>query len=607
MQSTSSPLRNNKAMPLKRSCDRKGEGGAALITAILVSLLLLSICLTLLLTTSTATTNTVGSTDEMQAYYAAEAGIQAALNVIRGNVSPNPSDGTKMNFKNAVTVATSNNPASGVAQLSRWLTYNYPTVSPDRVTLSPSYSPASGMAYAITGINDPDNSAQVIYSTSGSFSLNGVSQGQTLTWGNGADTVTLTYTPAATTDITSNASPNLGSFAFTGISNSRPQTDQVIAANTTFTLTVTQTAPLPIGTSSPVSVSLQGTLSGTIKKGGSSTISLTFGSQTIEVPNVGDIFTLTSSTLTLAANSTTTTTIQTAVTTAEPGRLVIKVRGYGPHNAIKNLQAMVRRFGINYDPPATFVIRGDDSNNTSTISIGSSAQFIYSGVDNAQQGQPLPAFMVTNSPDYTTLTTLKSNNSLPVDGDPTAVIKQLTLPGQLSSLPSWLQTTSNSITGARAFVQQLRDAAMTQYSGCSSGNDASCDRYYNVRGGDAAPTDFGMSTSAGLLTFVDGDVSLPSSGGRGLLVVTGTLTVSGSQPFEGLVLVLGDGILNRNGAGNAVSLGAFVIARFDAASGFLAPTFTSSGSGNSTIQLDRAKVKSALRLGGVSVVAVSEY
>jgi hypothetical protein len=286
---------------------------------------------------------------------------------------------------------------------------------------------------------------------------------------------------------------------------------------------------------------------------------------------------------------------------------VIKVRGYGPHSAIKNLQAMVRRFGINYDPPATFVVRGDDSNNASTLSIGSSAQFVYSGVDNAQQGQPLPAFMVTNNPDYTTLTTLKSNNSLPVTGDPTAVIKQLTLPGQLSSLPSWLQTTSDPISGARAFVQQLRDVALTQFYGCSTGNDTSCDRYYNVRGGDAAPTEFGMSTSDGLLTFVDGDVSLPNSGGRGLLVVTGTLTVSGSQPFEGLVLVLGDGNINRNGAGNAVSLGAFVVARFDAASGFLAPTFTSSGSGNSTIQLDRIKVKTALRLGGVSVVAVSEF
>jgi hypothetical protein len=543
----------------------------------------------------------------MQAYYAAEAGIQAAINVVRGNVAPHPNDGTKMNFKNAAAVATSNNPASGVARLSRWLVYDYTATDPPRVTLSPSYSPATGMAYTLLGVNDPDNSAQVIYSTSGSFSLNGVSQGQTMTWGNGADTVTLTYTPAASTDITSNANPTLGSFAFTGISNSRPNSDLTVAANTTFTLTITQTAPLPVGTSSPVSVSLQGTLSGTIRKGGSSTLSLAFGSQTIEIPNVGDIFTLTSSTLTLAANTSTTTTIQTAVTTAEPSRLVIKVRGYGPHSAIKNLQAMVRRFGINYDPPATFVIRGDDSNNASTLSIGSSAQFVYSGVDNAQQGQPLPAFMVTNNPDYTTLTTLKSNNSLPVTGDPTAVIKQLTLPGQLSSLPSWLQTTSDPISGARAFVQQLRDAAMTQFYGCSTGNDTSCDRYYNVRGGDAAPTEFGMSTSDGLLTFVDGNVSLPNSGGRGLLVVTGTLTVSGSQPFEGLVLVLGDGNINRNGAGNAVSLGAFVVARFDAASGFLAPTFTSSGSGNSTIQLDRIKVKTALRLGGVSVVAVSEF
>lgn len=607
MQIKSSLLRNNKSTFVERDRARDGERGAALITAILVSLLILSICGTLLVTTITSTTNTFASTDEMQAYYAAEAGLQAALNVIRGNVAPNPNDGTKMNFKNAVAVATSNNPATGVAQFSRWLTYNYPSVNPDRVTLSPSYSPSQGTAYAITGINDPDNSAQVIYSTSGSFSLNGVSQGTSLTWGNGADQVILTYTPQASTDITTTGSPALGRFAFTGISNSRPQSDITIAANTTFTLTVTQTAPLPIGTSTPVSVSLQGTLSGTIKKGGSSTINLAFSSQTIEIANVGDIFTLTSQNLTLAANTSTTTTIQTAVTTAEPGRVIIKVRGYGPHSAVKNMQAMVRRFGINYDPPATFVIRGDDTNVTSTIGIGSSAQFIYSGVDNALQGQPLPAFMVTNNPDYTTLTTLKSNNSLPVDGDPTAVIKQLTLPGQLSSLPSWLQSTSDPVSGARAFVEQLRGAAKTQYSGCTAGNDASCDRYFNVRGGDAAPTDFGMSTTDGLLTFIDGDASLPNTGGRGLLVVTGTLTISGSQPFEGLVLVLGDGVINRNGAGNAVSLGAFVVARFDAASGFLAPTFTSSGSGNSTIQLDRAKVKKALRLGGVSAIAVSEY
>src|SRR5215208_2424900 len=222
MYITSSLLRNNMSTPVKRNCGREDERGAALITAILVSLLILSICGTLLLTTTTSTTNTIGSTDEMQAYYAAEAGIQAALNVVRGNVAPHPSDGTKMNFKNAVAVSTSNNPASGVAQLSRWLVYDYTAVDPARVTLSPGYTPSQGMAYSILGVNDPDNSAQVIYSTSGSFAVDGVSIGQTMTWGSGPDAITLTYTPQASTDITTNGNPAFGSLLFGGISNSKP-------------------------------------------------------------------------------------------------------------------------------------------------------------------------------------------------------------------------------------------------------------------------------------------------------------------------------------------------------------------------------------------------
>lgn len=597
---------NKTGWPRREKHHRNDESGAALVTAIFVSLLVLSLTGTLLLTTSMSTTSTISATDEMQAYYAAEAGLQAALSVIRGNVAPHPNDGTKMNFKNAINVGTSNNPGSGIPQFSRWLVYDYPVSTPDRVTLSPNYSFSEGMAYTVTGINDPDNSARVVYSTAGAFSLNGVNQNQTLSWGSGPDLVTLTYTPQSSTDITVNGSPALGSFLFTGISASRPQSNYTIAANTTFTLTLTETAPLPIGSVSPIAVSITGTLSGTITKGGSATLSLAFGSQSLEIPSVGTVFTMPSQTLTLPVNLNS-TTLQTAVTSPEPSRLIIKARGYGPHSAVKNLQTMVSRFGINYDPPATFVIRGDDSNAASTISIGNSSQFRYSGVDNAQQGQPLPAFLVTNNPDFTTLTNLKSNNSLPVDGDPTAPIKQLTLPGQLSSLPYWLRTTSDPVTGVRAFVQQLRLAALQQFSNCGGGHDTTCDRYFNMRAGDSGPTDFGMSTPEGLLTFVDGDVSLPNSGGRGLLVVTGTLTVSGSQPFEGLVLVLGDGVMDRNGAGNSTSLGAFVVARFGSSGGFLAPTFTSSGSGTSVIQLDRSKVKTALRLGGVSAIAVSEF
>src|SRR6185369_5151615 len=154
---------------------RKGERGAALILVLFASLLILACALMLVLTTTISTTNAISSTDEMQAYYAAEAGLQDALNVLRGNVAPHPNDGTKMNFKNAINVGTSNNPSSGVAQLSRWLVYDYPSVSPNRVTLSPNYSTADGIAYAITGISDPDNSREVIYSTGGAFNTNSLS------------------------------------------------------------------------------------------------------------------------------------------------------------------------------------------------------------------------------------------------------------------------------------------------------------------------------------------------------------------------------------------------------------------------------------------------
>src|SRR6185369_4336682 len=260
---------------------------------------------------------------------------------------------------------------------------------------------------------------------------------------------------------------------------------------------------------------------------------------------------------------------------------------------------------------ATFAIRGagNDSTSASTVSIGSSANYVYSGVDSAG-GQPLPAFLVTTTPDFTSLSNLKSNNPTALQGDSTGYIpnlKQATLPTDIALLPKWLQTTSDPVFGARAFVEQLRKASQQQFYGCSSGTSSSCDRYFNTAGGDAAPSDFGTGTTDGLFTFVDGDVSLPSAGGKGLLVVTGTLSMNGSQTFDGLVLVLGGGVLDRSGGGNGSSLGAFVVARFNSTGDFLAPTFTSSGSGTSTLQLDRNKVKTALRLGGIPVLSVSEY
>ena len=604
----------NKVMHARKNHGgtREDQRGAALVTAILVSFLVLTLASALLLTTNMSTTNAISSTDEIQAYYAAEAGLQATLNVLRGNVAPHPDDGTKMNFRNAINVATSNNPSSG-EQLSRWLVYNYPsTGTPHRVTLS---TEDNGMAFKVLSIEDPDNSTHVVYYTAGAFNGGTPSTSpSTATFNGGSGTVKLIYTPQTSTDITTNPSPALGTLQFSGVKANTSIDFSLTTNQTILTLQISVTSPSSMAGSLPFSVAVKAKLRGTISST-ASTVYLDFNSASIEIPPPGTIFTpvLTASgtppiySLSLPADGTI-RTIQTAVTPGEPGRLIVKVQGYGPHGAYKNLQAMVSRFGVNFDPPATFIIRGnDDLTTASTIDIGSSAAFIYSGVDNSQVGQPLPAFLVTNNPDYTTITNLKTNNSLPITGDPWEPIRMVTLPGQASMLPPFLQTTSDPVSGARAFVQQLRQASQNQFFGCSSVQDSSCDRYFNTRAGDAAPLDFGMSQPKGLLTFVDGDATLPNIGGRGLLIVTGTLTMSGSEPFEGLVLVLGDGVINRSGGGNGISLGAFVLARFGSTGGFLAPTVTSSGSGTSSLQLDRNKVKGALLLAGISTMAVSEY
>jgi hypothetical protein len=99
----------------------------------------------------------------MEAYYGAEAGIQATLNVMRGNVLPSPlfvanpagtvAPENRIDFTKALTGATSNlagDPAGSPARLSRWLTYNYPTSgTTDRVGISSSYNPFGGIAYSV--------------------------------------------------------------------------------------------------------------------------------------------------------------------------------------------------------------------------------------------------------------------------------------------------------------------------------------------------------------------------------------------------------------------------------------------------------------------------
>src|SRR6267378_818759 len=132
------------------------ERGAALLTSLLVSTALLIAGGALIQITSMSARNAFDSTAETQAYYGAEAGLQAALNALRGNAahtgSTLPSGMTTINFRNAYIPASSNdcpngtggNPASlcsatipceGCARLSRWLPYSDTQTAGTRVTV----------------------------------------------------------------------------------------------------------------------------------------------------------------------------------------------------------------------------------------------------------------------------------------------------------------------------------------------------------------------------------------------------------------------------------------------------------------------------------------
>ena len=104
---------NAKLFKKENDARSANERGAALITSLLVSTLLLIVGGALILTTNMAQGLAIDSTSELQAYYSAEAGVNAALNVLRGNVASNPA-GTNATFRNAA-----NN-----ANFSTWLTYN---------------------------------------------------------------------------------------------------------------------------------------------------------------------------------------------------------------------------------------------------------------------------------------------------------------------------------------------------------------------------------------------------------------------------------------------------------------------------------------------------
>jgi hypothetical protein len=277
-------------------------------------------------------------------------------------------------------------------------------------------------------------------------------------------------------------------------------------------------------------------------------------------------------------------TTRNADATYRPKRIQVQSIGYGPHGSIKRMEMIVQKTIFDFDPDAMLLIRAADSGAAATFNIGNSAAKFYSGHDNAASEPNLPSIGVT------TVTDVAVVNDAITKGATVEEERVRLLP--LADLPSWLHTAD----AARSFLNEMQIMAR------------SMGRYFTGYSGMAG------SNTTPALTFVNGNMTL--EGGAGLLIVTGTLTLNGNAEFNGIVVVLGEGRITRDGGGNGTILGSMYVAKFarswpasenGQSHNFLAPVVDIGGGGTADFKYDSEWVQRSKDALGDIVRDVREY
>ena len=563
-------MKRESKMETSRRSDRKSERGAALVTMLLATVLLLGAGGALILTTSMSSTTAIGSTAEMQAYYVAESGMQSALNVLRGNVKPLVTASDRMSFRTAIIPEISNGPDNtGSLRLAGWLPYNNRL---DPNSLVPVTIGTVNGGYRVTVENLDPESHIVAFETSGQIEGSDSATPYSRTFNSGGTKeVTIRYDAQASTTLTPDPhtfpltlDSTLGSFV---IERPVASTDNdVVIPETDFEFTITQSLPWAAVTT------IEGSFQGEVDVVGT-TLKVTFDKAYVKADgttyalNLGGTQVLD---LTYAA-SPATTSIPLKVTSPDPKRLLIKSYGFGPQRSEKRLELMVNREYLDFEMPAGVLLRGSDDCSPLNLDTGSSGTKWYSGVDHSGVDPQKPTFAVTPCDESDADAGIIKHDTV---ADPEiGLLKDDAASGEVEQ-PSFLDTAAK----ARVYLNALQSKAQTM------------GRYFSPGTGSATTIDDALD--APQFTFVDGNATLTK--GSGFLVVTGTLTMRGNTDFKGIILVLGEGVLERDGGGNGEILGGITIAKFDRTSGnFLAPTFTTNGGGNSNVQYDSASVRGA--------------
>jgi len=570
----------------KSQVDRNGERGAALVMTLLIALLLLAAGGALIATTAMSASTANDSTAEMQAYYIAESGMQSALNALRGNTKPLVTSTDRMSFRTAVIPDVSNGPGNtGALRLAGWLPYNDRT---DPSSLVPVSIGSITGGYRVTVQNLDPNSHIVQFQTSGWINGSNVATPNQRTFGTvgGTDEVTIKYNGQAATTL----SPNPYVYPLTLDSQlgnlviERPVTSTqngVVIPKTDFELTVTQT--LPWAASTVFEASIEGSVSVN-----ATTLMVTFKKAAIKADGTTYALNFGGGSKVLNLNYTAspgTTSIPARVTSPDPKRLLLRSYGFGPHGSEKRLEMLLGRVNLDFEAPAGVTVQGADDCTAPTFDSGSSGAKWYSGIDYSGVEPQRPSFAVTGCDADDIAGGIVKHDTV-VDPEIGVLASDSSVAGTVER-PNFLDSPDK----ARAYLNSLQ------------GQAESINRYFKPTSGSAVTVNDAVDSST--FTFVDGDCTLLS--GSGFLVVTGTLTTRGNTNFRGVILVMGTGVLIRNGGGNGEILGGITIARFDrTVGGFLAPTFTSNGGGNSTVQYDSQSLNQALRSGS-NVSGVREF
>lgn len=281
-----------------------------------------------------------------------------------------------------------------------------------------------------------------------------------------------------------------------------------------------------------------------------------------------------------------------------PRFLVITSTGrHTPTGARKVLEMTLDSYPFDFTARSAIAIRSNDDDDTgmNAFTLGSSNPHEWTGDDLAGTGVSLPAFTVTNTADYDAgdgfgASTAQGKGEAAVGSDTDNIYGQSLLEKlNPADLEYWLQDADQ----ARAFITAMRAKA----AGVGRLNPTAGDY-----GTDANPK----------FTFVDGNAG---GDGAGLMIVTGNWTQSGSTRFHGIVLALGNGVIDRNG--NPDTIGAAVVANFQhnwnattksytGTGDFGSPTITTAGGGNSTVGYHSEWVRKAMDTLGARVTGIVE-